>query len=198
MGLRRSFYNSLIDTLWNYGLRERGAKVAAVGRMLEVYKEEMFIYASSTNGDHAESEWIVDLHDNSVGSAVTHFYAWLKELRLAWQVDSVVCHIISENSPLMNFLYQWQPEVPRKICVVTGWGKHSVRKVGEAPVKSEILAELQRLGGPFYESHENPGRIYASGRMVKKWLLKPGMDKMLELQDTINPRPSGESPYEHL
>eukprot|EP00897_Mesotaenium_endlicherianum_P005960 jgi/Mesen1/5392/ME000268S04594 len=100
--LQRSFYNALVDCLWSFGLRGRAARVLAAGRLHNVYGEECFQFA--------QRDWFCDLHDNSVGAAVSLLFAWFLELRQAWE---------------------WGEEVPNRIYIVTGWGKH--RKKGPPP-----------------------------------------------------------------
>lgn len=171
-GMRRSFYNALIDTLWSFGLRGRAGRVLSEGRRLGVYGEDMFTYKKQERS--AVDEWRMDLHDSSLGAAAALLFHWLGELRMAWQ---------------------WGEGVPERILVVTGWGKHCRTGAG-SPLKASIAAELEAVGAPFQEETMNAGRLCASGNAVYSWLTSEGTESRLTLTDTLNPRPEGEPPFE--
>lgn len=94
-----SFYNALVDILWNFGLRRRASKLLAIGKKYGIYSDQAHMAS--------QSEWCLDLHALSVGAALVCLNNWLNELHFTWL---------------------WGEGVPDLIRIITGKGKHSRSK----------------------------------------------------------------------
>ena len=68
-------------------------------------------------------------------------------------------------------------DLPEKIQVITGWGKHS-NVFGYSPVKERVIALLDGLNSPFEVPDHNIGCVIADRGEVRAWLVK---DEMLSL-----------------
>eukprot|EP00897_Mesotaenium_endlicherianum_P000809 jgi/Mesen1/10729/ME000090S10191 len=76
---------------------------------------------------------------------------------------------------------------PSSVEVVTGWGKNSKRE-GECPVRDAVGRQVAHLGAPLRPPpgmDELPtwGRLMASGRALREWLLLPATAPSLALHD---------------
>jgi hypothetical protein len=97
--------------------------------------------------------WRLDLHNLSDGGACALLMSWLH----ACQAD----------------VRKKRGDPPRRVEVVTGWGKHTLvggRPAGVSSVQQLVGGILEAMGSPFKTSVVNEGAFIASGEDVRNWL----------------------------
>tara|TARA_B100000405_G_scaffold29665_1_gene20951 strand:+ start:669 stop:3179 length:2511 start_codon:yes stop_codon:yes gene_type:complete len=146
---------------------------------------------------------VLDLHRvRSAGTAQTVLRWWLRRMRsralapLDVRAAGQGTRVILENaargsrfhedersdrfdahvSPRLSVPIQIR-DLPEKIQVITGWGKHS-NVFGYSPVKERVIALLDGLNSPFEVPDHNIGCVTADRGEVRAWLVK---DEMLSL-----------------
>jgi pentatricopeptide repeat protein len=106
-------------------------------------------------------EWCLDLHGLSVGGAMVAILKWLNDLHVAWL---------------------WGEDVPARLRIITGKGKHSKAKTSALKDPAENL--LRQLQAPFISKDEDYGGfLVASGESVRSWCSKPGVVHKLQLTE---------------
>ncbi|CAM6091036.1 unnamed protein product [Calypogeia fissa] len=106
-----------------------------------------------------KDEWNLDLHGLSVAGAMLALLKWLDELHVACL---------------------WGENVPGRLRIITGKGKHSRAKTSALKLPVENL--LLELHAPFVSKEEDyRGFLVASGDSVRAWLMTPGIKQKLQL-----------------
>ncbi|CAM6096488.1 unnamed protein product [Calypogeia fissa] len=148
---KRSFADALIEFFYKLDHKDRAGVVWEVAVEKNLYPSAIC--------QRAPNYWIVDLHVMSIGTAVVALLRTLAGLRERMLATG---------------------DVPDRIEIVTGWGKHS-RVSGFSKIKNVVENILQALHAPFYIDNSNVGCFVGSGQPLVDWLHQPDMDHMLAL-----------------
>eukprot|EP00850_Spirogloea_muscicola_P013971 SM000097S24824 [mRNA] locus=s97:511049:515602:- [translate_table: standard] len=146
---RRAFTDSLISFLYQYGRRERAARVWREANYLHMFPSA---FRGSDN-----NLWSLDLHYMSPGTAMTAVKAELSTLR--------------ERAMSGGLL-------PQRLEIITGWGRRS-RIIGTSFIKKAVEDLLDGVGSPFRMDVNNVGCLYAHAPEVLEWLVQPELDRIL-------------------
>eukprot|EP00850_Spirogloea_muscicola_P003622 SM000014S00410 [mRNA] locus=s14:1188288:1192650:+ [translate_table: standard] len=146
---RRAFTDCLISFLYQYGRRERAARVWREANYLHMFPSA---FRGSDN-----NLWSLDLHYMSPGTAMTAVKAELSTLR--------------ERAMSGGLL-------PQRLEIITGWGRRS-RIIGTSFIKKAVEDLLDGVGSPFRMDVNNVGCLYAPAPEVIEWLMQPEIDRIL-------------------
>ncbi|PKA56813.1 Pentatricopeptide repeat-containing protein [Apostasia shenzhenica] len=145
---KRGIVDALVDFLHKSGLKEEAGLVWEVAAQRNVYPDSL--------REKSKSYWLINLHVMSEGTAVTAL-----SRTLAWF-----------QRRLMD-----SGTGPRRIDIVTGWGRRS-RITGSSLVRKAVQDLLLLFQFPFTANGSNSGCFVGCGEALSHWLMNSYVGRM--------------------
>jgi len=153
-------FNALLDILWTRRMRRDAANTCLLAQNHQIYGSPEQRISGIQQGRGAEQTecWSLDLHNMSVGAALTHTAMWLLNMQ----------RIVRDGGQL-----------PASMQIITGKGNNS-KTESMAPVKSAVSDWLNNLDSPFLVDGNNKGVMVAIGIEASSWISSLRKDVVLE------------------